>query len=59
MHIISKEPLKSYKNHIIFAGLAFTFFVLSFGDCFSQSQFQVVVGDSSNTEEARSIIQTN
>lgn len=43
--------------------ILFLFFILySFipgtGDCFSQSQFQVVIGDSSNTAEARSIIQT-
>jgi hypothetical protein len=45
---------------IIILFLFFTFysFIPGTRDCFPQSQFQVVIGDSSNSEEARSIIQT-
>ncbi len=47
------------KTHLILF-LFFTYysFIPGTRDCFTQSQFQVVVGDSSNTEEARSIVQT-
>ena len=47
------------KSHLILF-LLFTYysFIPGTRDCFPQTQFQVVVGDSSNTAEARSIIQT-
>jgi len=47
------------KSHLILF-LFFTYYSLipSTRDCYSQSQFQLVIGDSSDTEEARSIIQT-
>ena len=56
MQLKLKYQLKSLKIHIKFASLCIIFFVLSFGDCHSQSQFQLVIGDISNTEEAFSII---
>lgn len=38
--------------------LIFTFFTILTSNCFPQTQFQLVIGDSSNSGHARSIIQT-
>ncbi|NOS84871.1 MAG: T9SS type A sorting domain-containing protein [Ignavibacteria bacterium] len=48
------------KTHLILF-LIFTYysFIPGTRDCFPQSQFQLVIGDSSNIGEARSIIQTS
>jgi Secretion system C-terminal sorting domain len=56
---IAGVMLNMKKTHLIFY-LFFSFysFIPGTRDCFPQSQFQLVIGDSLNTAEARSIIQT-
>jgi len=44
---------------LLFLFSFFYSFIPGTNDCFSQSQFQLVIGDSSNIGEARSIIQTS
>jgi hypothetical protein len=47
------------KTHLIlFLLFSYYSFILGTRDCFPQSQFQLVIGDSSNIGEVRSIIQT-
>ncbi len=47
------------KSHLIlFLFFAYYSLIPGTGFCYPQSQFQLVIGDSSNTAEARSIIQT-
>ena len=47
------------KTHLLFLFIAYFAFNTATRDCFTQSQFQLVIGDSSNIGEARCIIQTS
>ena len=63
LYYICKEgylALYMKRTHLILF-LLFTYYSFMPGtqDCFPQTQFQVVIGDSLNTGEARSIIQTS
>lgn len=52
-------PIMKKAHLLLFLLLVYFAFDTDTRDCFSQSQFQLVIGDSSNIGEARCIIQTS